>query len=232
MKPKYDLHLSIYRVSQATINSIEKLGFTRDEFANNRYCDTTVYHGTYNGTEELPSDNLWNKLESIFIADETFIGSLEEEESFPEYTYSIKNSALLNSLKMKNNLPSFPSYRTPAGVSKACDIHINFSLENSSEESIKRIEELNLASFDKPQVDGIHRIFSITCETIIDGQALFKYFQEYLTMMPNIDVKLKFEATRRFLRIPKGSPVLPIANSQDVRSWLKLSENTRENVII
>jgi hypothetical protein len=232
MKSKYDLHLSIYRVSQSTIKSVEKLGFIRDEFANNRYCDTTVYHGTYYGVEELPSDNLWNELERIFIADETFIGSLEEEESFPKQTYYVKNLDLPNSSKTERNLLSFPSSTTPVGVSKACDIHINFSLDNSSEESIKKIEELNLASFDKPQIDGTHRIFSITCETINDGQAIFQYFQEYLKILPNIDVKMKFEATRRFLRIPKGSPVLPIVYSQDIKSWLKSSEDVRKNVII
>jgi hypothetical protein len=224
VQPKYDLHLSAYAISQDTVREVESLGFRRDEFANNRRCDTTAYHGTYRGSETLPSDSLWARIKDTLGADNSFVGGLEEEEFFPQQTRFLKTSSCDAPVVRRQLLIS----EVPrAGNYKACDIHINVSISETSKEALEAIEAIGLASFDKPAANGIvHRVFSATCETLDDGNALFDALLEWLNSLPELSAKVKFESTRRFMRLPADAPALPLVSHQNLQLWLEDDRNT------
>lgn len=213
---KFDLHLSAYRIAPSTIKSVEALGFTRDEFANNTRCDTTAYHGTFRGNRVLPNNDLWSELQRVFHADTAFIGGLEEEEFDPSETVQLRGT----STKAPESAHPIGMAPPPSGTYKACDIHINISLEKTSAEALKYVDALHLASFDKPQEDGIHRVFSGTCQSVPSGLKLFAALRAYLQAVPNLVGKMKFERTTRFLRIPADAPALPLTSDIQLKEWL------------
>jgi hypothetical protein len=218
MNKKYDIHLSAYTISNKSIKAFEALGFQRDEFANNTRCEVTAYHGTYRGNEKLPSNKLWDKLCNILEADNEFTGGLEEEEFDANGTVFFDRDD-----KIKENvsyLPSLTTEQPKPKIYKACDIHINIDLENSNKSSLKYLEILQVASFDKPKDGKIHRIYTITNETVQDGEKTFLILSEYLKSINGLKGKLKLEKTTRFLRIPETAYTLPFTSSESFKKWL------------
>lgn len=217
---KFDLHLSAYTISLETIREVEALGFRRDEFANNTRCDTTAYHGTFRGERQLPDNALWHQLRGVFDGDTSFVGGLEEEEFAPSETVQlVGGSGNPPSLR-----PPIAASAPAAGTYKACDIHININLSRTMPESLLAVETLELASFDKPQEDGIHRVFSATCASVDSGRALFRALKDYLSLVPGLVGKLKFERTTRFLRVPADAPALPLTDDNQLSDWLRNCE--------
>lgn len=218
---KFDLHLSAYAITPETIRKVEALGFRRDEFANNTRCDTTAYHGTFRGERQLPDDELWHELDRVFEEDASFVGGLEEEEFSPSETIQLIGS---------NGNP--PSMRPPiaasapaAGTYKACDIHINVNLPKTTPEALQAVEALELAAFDKPQDNGTHRVFSATCASLESGRTLFRELKDYLSLVPGLVGKMKFERTTRFLRVPADAPALPLTDDSQLSNWLRNCES-------
>lgn len=214
---KFDLHLSAYSLSPDTIRKVEALGFKRDMFANNRRCDTTAYHGTFRGERSLPDDGLWKQLEDIFRSDTSFVGGLEEEVFTPAEVIRFNGDSSITprpAADLQSQVPAPGSY-------KACDIHINVDLEASSDQGIAYLESFGLASFDKPQENGTHRVYSATCASIESGRKLFRELTDILPTIPGLVGKMKFEAVTRFLRLPNTAPALPLTSDNQLEAWLR-----------
>ncbi len=220
MNLKYDIHLSASQISQQTIEAIVQLGFQRDEFANNTRCETTAYHGTYRGLELLPNDSLWSNLCNILDNDPEFIGGLEEEEFDPTETlfFSGRESSF------QNIFPKMLTEQPPPNVYKACDIHISIDLEKSNSANLKYLEALEVASFDKPKDGVIHRIFTVTCESIDDGRKAYLIIGDYIKSIGSLIGKMKYEKTVRFYRRPETAYTLPLTNKRSFQMWLNQLE--------
>ena len=221
MQVKYDIHLSAYEISRKAIEQFELLGFQRDEFANNTRCEVTAYHGTYRGKEHLPNTDLWDKLCNILNEDITFSGGLEEEEFKADGTIFFTGEGQ----EVKPLLPAFETEQPEPKVYKACDIHINIDIENSDIECLKYLEALQVASFDKPKDGKVHRIYTITTDTLENGLKAFSIIREYLKDINGLKGKMKLEKTTRFLRKPETAYTLPLTNSQAFERWLEKLEN-------
>ena len=220
MTIKYDIHLSAFEISRKSIIDFEILGFQRDEFANNTRCEITAYHGTYRGKDHLPNTDLWNKLCNVLEKDELFMGGLEEEEFDADSTMIFINSGM----EIKPLLPAMITEQPRPNVYKACDIHINIDLGKSDPYILKCLEALEVASFDKPKDGRIHRVYTITTETLEDGQKAFSIIGNYLNGMMGIVGKMKLEKTTRFFRKPSNAYVLPLINKSNFQTWLKQFE--------
>lgn len=220
MQIKYDIHLSAYQISEESIQEFETLGFERDEFANNTRCEVTAYHGTYRGKEHLPNTNLWENLCSILKKDTNFSGGLEEEE------FDAENSIFFTGVGQENKplLPAIETVQPKSGIYKSCDIHISIDIENSDSNCLKYLEVLQIASFDKSKNGKIHRVYTITTETLENGQKAFAIISDYLKNVKGLVGKMKIEKTTRFLRKPETAYTLPLTNSQSFERWLKKLE--------
>lgn len=217
MPATFDLHLSAYRLASETIRKVEALGFKRDEFTNNTRCDTTVYHGTFRGSRILPDDSLWDQLERVFRGDPSFVGGLEEEEFDPMDIVQLNGT----SLAWPRSFRPLGMSRPVAGTYKACDIHININLGVTMATALHAVEGLELASFDKPEHDGVHRIFSVTCENVESGRRLFMALSSHLRRVPGLVGKMKFEHTTRCIRVPLDAPALPLLSDRNLADWLR-----------
>lgn len=217
MSKNYDLHLSAYSISPETIVAVESLGFLRDKFANNRYCDTTAYHATYRGDSRLPNNKLWRDLEVALTQDSSFAGGLEEEEYTQEEVvhFAVDNVSEYNLVFVER----LPFHRPIANEYKVCDIHLNVALAESSA-AIAFISSIECASFDEPDTDGAHRIFSATCDSLDSGRKLFRLLCGILEIVPGLKAKMKFERTTRSIRIPLDAPALPLLSAGDLEHWL------------
>jgi hypothetical protein len=216
MDTKFDLHLSAYRIGVETVREIESCGFTRDEFANNTRCDATVYHATHRHEVVLPDDALWDHLARVLREDDSFVGALEEERCEPADVIYLTGTSrdappVCGPLQM-----TFP----PAGQIKTCDIHIRVHLGNTTTSALGCIQAMELASFDRPHDNEIHRIFSATCENQDSGKLLFCALSSYLSRVPGLVGRMKFEYTTRVLRLPSSAPALPLANDVQLTEWL------------
>ena len=189
MQVKYDIHLSAYEISRKAIEQFEFLGFQRDEFANNTRCEVTAYHGTYRGKEHLPNTDLWDNLCNILNKDVTFSGGLEEEEFEADGTIFFTGEGQ----QIKPLLPVLETEQPAPKVYKACDIHINIDLENSDIDCLKYLEALQVASFDKPKDGRVHRIYTITTDTLENGLKAFSIISEYLKDIKGLKGKMKLE---------------------------------------
>jgi hypothetical protein len=216
MNKKYDIHLSAYTISNKSIKAFEALGFQRDEFANNTRCEVTAYHGTYRGNEKLPNNDLWKKLSQILNSDIEFSGGLEEEEFDGDATIFFE-SDVIDNIEM---LPKLETEQPEPNIYKACDIHINIDLGKSDTSALKYLECLEVASFDKPKNGKIHRIYTVTTETIEDGEKAFKILSDYLKRNNGLNGKIKLEKTTRFLRKPDTAYTLPYTSSKSFKNWL------------
>lgn len=219
MSKKYDLHLSAYSISPETITVVESLGFRRDKFANSRYCDTTVYHATYRGDSRLPDDVLWQNLRVVLAQDSSFVGGLEEEECVQEEV--LRFSATEVSEGKPVSVEKLPFHHCTANEYKACDIHLNVTLVESSAAAIEYVASMEFTSFDKLEADGVHRVFSATCESLEGGMKLFRFLCGVLETVPDLNAKMKFERTTRFVRYPSAAPALPLLSDSDLETWLR-----------
>jgi hypothetical protein len=226
MKAKYDLHLSAYSISLISIRRLEELGFKRDEFANNTKCEATAYHGTFKGNDVLPSNPLWDKICDILNKDDDFSGGLEEEEYDEESIIHFSSQKVNNNISL-SPLPIMYTEQPAIGRYKACDIHINIDLSQSALNSLKCLESLEVASFDRQEDNGVHRIFTITCETILDGLEAFSIIGNYLKCIPSLSGKIKIEKTTRFLRQPIAGTSLPLTSNTAFQDWKKRLEKVR-----
>jgi hypothetical protein len=224
MAPKYDIHLSAYEIGPQTISDLEDLGFVRDEFANNTRCDATQYHGTYRGLAQLPDDSLWDQARESLNRDEIFSGGLEEEV-FDEAEVQRFNGGG-KSLTMP---PRMNIIQPPPNVYKACDLHINVDLAASTNEGLRYLEALQVASFDRPQNGAVHRVFTITFETYEDGLLAFDTLHKHLKEMRGLVGKMKLEKTVRFYRKPSNAPSLPLTTNHSFRYWLSEFDLTYES---
>ena len=220
MSLKYDLHLSAYEISKETIAEFENLGFQRDEFSNNTNCDITVYHGTYKGLNYQPGSEIWSTLCELLQNDDFFSGSLEEE-SFETESVAF---FLGKGNEIKPTLPALKTKQPAPNTYKACDIHISIDLEDSRPTSISHLENLGVASFDRYKNGKMHRIYTITTETLEDGYKTFSIINDYLKDIKGIVGKMKLEKTTRHLRKPLNAPSLPLTNCQFFQEWLKKIE--------
>jgi hypothetical protein len=221
MQVKYDIHLSAYEISKESIQQFENLGFQRDEFANNTRCEVTAYHGTYRGEEHLPNTDLWDNLCSILNNDITFSGGLEEEEFSTNGTIEFSGQGK----EVKPLLPALETEQPLPNYYKACDIHINIDVEKTDPNCLNYLEALQVASFDKPRNGKIHRIYTITTDTLENGEKAFTIISEYLKDIKGLVGKMKLEKTTRFLRKPETAYTLPLTNSQAFERWLIKLEN-------
>lgn len=204
------------RLGFKQIRQLERLGFRRDEFANNTRCVASEYHATYRGMQQLPDDGLWQAVGNLLLSDETFRGCLEEESMEPGYECEFDGKATA----LPAVLPPLPLIDVPAGKHKACDLHIGINLTASTPTAIGHVEQLQVASFDKPIPGGVRRVYSITCETPEDGRAMFKVLAEHLARVPGLQGKIKLELTTRYMRHPDDAPTLPLTTTGAVADWL------------
>lgn len=217
----YDLHLSAALISQSTIASLNQLGFVRDEFANLTFCHTGEYHATYRGSNRLPDDGLWDSICFLLENDERFSGYLEEEANESAYRRELFGAGFL----MPVLLPPIGLVECPAGVQKVCDIHIGISLSGSGEQAIEYLKQLELSSVDKPSADGIRRVYTLTCESLEDGERLFLWLSQHLSAVPGLKGTIKLEKISKHFRRPEDATTLPIATMEAVSAWFsKLPE--------
>lgn len=224
----WDIHLSAFRIAPATVKRIEHLGFARDEFANNTRCLASEYHGTYRGKRQLPDDGLWNETCQLLLADGIFRGCLEEESIDPRHQREMDGKGCL----APSLLPQLRHKEVPAGKQKACDLHIGVELGRSPPAAIEQLESLKIASFEKPIPDGIRRVYTITCETVEDGEKLFDVLQRHLSQVPDLRGKMKLERTTRCFRHPDDAPVLPLTTREMVSEWIASVSASQAKMIL
>jgi hypothetical protein len=212
----YDIHVSAYQLLPTTVSLLGRLGFGRDSFINNTRCDRTIYHGTFRGSGVLPDDVLWSNIADAVDRDKSFIGSVEQESFDDDDIKFIVPAAFA----VARPLQAMPFHQPRPGEYKQCDIHVNVACATSGADSLALLDLLCLPSFDKPCADGIHRVFSITCDNLQAGEALFRAFLAYLHTFPNLSAKLKLERTDRVLRVPTNAPSLPILSRIDLAAWM------------
>lgn len=209
----FDLHLAAFRIDPGTISQLERMGFVRDEFANNTRCERSEYHATYRGAMALPSDSLWQQTVEFLKTDNNFSGGLEEERAGNSEEFTGDSSFWPGAPR------AIESVTCPAGKHKACDIHIRIELEQSSEEAVNFLERLTLASFEKPGPRGVRRIYTATSETVEDGEKLFSALVSLLRTVPGLRGRAKLEYTTRFFRFPEDAPSLPLVTTSALRRW-------------
>lgn len=226
--PKYDLHLSAYAIKPETVRQLTDFGFTRDEFANNRYCDTTAYHGSFHGWRA--DNDKWDEVTTILSRDETFNGGLEEEIALPyfrkELSFEPSPKFIVEdyvSLALKATFPEKKAVSCPIGRQKACDIHINMDWQYTVNAVKKVMDELGIVSFDRPTNNrvGFNRIYTLTFEDLSEGVMCFDTITSVIDMMnakgssdtPGIlgfVGKIKLEITTRIYRKPLDGILLPL----------------------
>jgi hypothetical protein len=211
----YDMHLSAALISQSTIARLNQIGFVRDEFVNLTFCHTGEYHATYRGSNPLPDDDLWDNICFLLESDERFSGYLEEEANESVYRRKLLGTGFV----MPEFLPPIRLVECPAGVQKLCDIHIGISLSHSAESAIEYLKRLELSSVDKPSPDGIRRVYTLTCESLKDGERLYLWLGQHLSTLPGLRGTIKLEKISKHFRKPENATTLPIATLKAVSQW-------------
>jgi hypothetical protein len=222
----YDIHLAATKISRDATEKLAVLGFERDQFVNLTCCHTGEYHGTYRGSELLPNEVLWQQINAILEADgDKFSGYLEQEMTEPKFRGLIEGRGPA----MPPALPQLKIEDCPASKHKSCDLHVGINLTASDKLAVRLLDGLNLSSVDKDVPNqGQRRVYTITFESLLDGERVFAAFYEYLRSVPGLRGKLKLEKIVRNIRIPADAAVLPIATSEAVAVWLpKLLEINR-----
>jgi hypothetical protein len=132
----------------------------------------------------------------------------------------------------RSPLAAFEMEAVPPGSHKACDIHLGIELNLSSAESCDALEDLRMASFDRQGEQGVRRIYTVTCESYDDGEAIYETLYSFIRALPGFIGKIKLEETTRYLRHPTHADGLPIVTVTAASRWLnvtqeRLSEATR-----
>jgi len=226
--PKYDLHLSAYAIKSETIQQLTEFGFTRDEFANNRYCDTTAYHGSFHDWQA--DKEKWDDVVTILSRDETFNGGLEEEIALPYFRKKLSFEPAVKfivadyvSLALKSLFPKKKAVPSPVGRQKACDIHINLDWQYTVDVIKKIMDELGIVSFDRPTNNsaGFNRIYTLTFEDLSEGVECFDTITGVINKLNTEGTpdtsgilgfvgKVKLEITTRAYRKPLDGILLPL----------------------
>lgn len=216
-KYTYDLHISTDSISPSSITALEGLGFIEDEFYNNRNSTPVFWHATFSKHYHEPDDQLWKNILHIVNEDRIFSGTIEEEkfEGGNRFFYANVN---------KNDIPSLDPFVLEVcapGEHKACDIHINVDKNKTPEKIMTFIDELNLISFERTLKDSSHRIYSLTFETLEDGQATLKLLDSLFSQLSGFHGKMKLEEIHRFHTHPAHTTQLPIVRSNFLKNWIK-----------
>lgn len=211
----YDMHLAAKEISPNVVRALSEAGFQRDEFANLTHCHTGQYHGTFRGTIPLPSRELWDEIRSLLENDNGFSGYLEEEMCTDEWRKPLSGQGSA----IADYLPPVHSITCPAGMRKACDIHIAVFLESSDDAAIDYMRRLEASSVDRPGPEGIRRVYTITCESLADGRRLFTELYSHFRNVPGLHGRMKLEVTTRHYRKPDDATTLPIATKENVTAW-------------
>ena len=213
---KHDLHLSALSISRATCDQLEEIGFVRDQFANNRLCVASAYHGTYAGQRTIPDEGFWRQLCQLLLSDTHFAGHLEEERTARRELISVSSVEP----RTKARLLPFTLEPVPCGRYKACDIHLGVELSASSRESIETLEALGMISFERYGGNGVRRVYTVTCESDDDGHALYEKLCGIVKGQLGFVGKIKLEMISRYLRYPSDVDGLPIVSRESVARWL------------
>ncbi len=213
---EYDMHLAALEISRETVAKLNDNGFKRDDFANLTYCHTGDYHGTYRAAAQLPNKDLWDRICSLLDADEGFSGYLEEELCEEEWREPLGGGGSSSSAY----LPAMTMITCPVGRRKACDIHMAVFLDSTSDSAVEYMNRLKAPSVDRPGPEGIRRVYTITCESLADGQRLFRELYRHLSIVPGLYGRMKLEVTTRHYRKPADAMTLPLATKDAIASWL------------
>ncbi|NQZ85354.1 MAG: hypothetical protein HRU03_06560 [Nanoarchaeales archaeon] len=213
-----DIHISAKKIGALSVKKLNNLGFKRDEFVNNTKCEISEYHGTYEGNVKIPSLELWNEIVDILKLDKNFNGGLEEE-IFNNETCRVlfENDC---SLSFPNKFSKIKIVKTPIGIRKKCDIHININLSKSSIQSVEFLDCLEITSFERMLDDEIHKIYTVTLDDSKKGFELFEILKKYLLCVPGLYGKMKFEICSNFYRFPDSAYVLPIVETNFIDDYL------------
>lgn len=212
---EYDLHLAAARISSETVTELSALGFCRDGFSNYVRCETGEYHASFKHTESLPDDGLWQRVCRLLQRDERFSGYLEMEEEPHESRCILFGESVCEPLP----LPPIPMARCSAKVSKACDLHIGVELSESTMHAIERMDRMEVSAVDKKTCRGTRRVYTVTFESLEDGEQAFSILRRHLTTVPGLRGKVKLERVVRCLRKPLDAITLPIVTRQAGRLW-------------
>ncbi len=218
MRTWIDIHLSAEAISPKTVAQLEGLGFKEDFFRNNRNSNPPHYHAFYKEHFGEQSDELWGNAVALLKSDLGFRGCLEEEEFSDGFRHELDTRAL--AIAGTGSVRSFVLETCKPGEHKACDIHINIDLEQTSLEGLKKLEEFNFISFER-KVDGkMRRIHSLTFENLEQGKEVFETLHLLLKQVRGLVGKMKLEKVTRFMVHPSGAEQLPIVRDAFARSWL------------
>ncbi len=220
MNTQIDMHLSAEAIGLETIVRLEGLGFKKDFFQNNRNSKPPHYHASYRHHFREPNDELWQSAVDLLRSDPGFRGCLEEEEFSDGLRYHFDTRSLTGG--SKEVIRPFALETCKPGEHKACDIHINVDLEQTSSEGLKELEKFNFISFER-EVDGVlRRVYSLTFEHIDRGKEVFESLRNRFEQIPGLVGKMKLEKVTRFMVHPIGAEQLPIVRDAFVQSWLVL----------
>lgn len=204
----YDLHFSGYQVDQALISALLDQGFTRDLFTNNKRCSTTQFHATYKGDREV-NPELFQEVCDLMKKYDGTVADLEFESS----DSSLK---AFFELQEKGTLPQalmiepFKFRDCPAGITKACDIHLAIDVMRSSAYALHILEEMQMVSFDRPIDGGFKRIYTMTYEDRVSAEKMFERLRSLLSSLHMFSGKLKLEYLEEQYKMPANAPVLPL----------------------
>lgn len=211
----FDMHLAAASISRDTVVKLAQHGFKRDEFANLTFCHTGDYHGTFRGATPLPSKQLWEDICALLEADEGFSGYLEEESCGEQWRREFNGL----SSGSGEHLPPVLMTTCPAGMRKACDIHMALYLDSSPISAVEFMNSLGCASVDRVGPEGVRRVYTITCESLEDGRQLFAELSDHLSRVNGLNGRMKLEVTTRHYRKPADAMTLPIATKDAVAAW-------------
>lgn len=212
---KYDIHVAAKEISPNVVRALSEAGFQRDEFANLTRCHTGQYHGTFRGAVPLPSRDLWDEICSLLESDDAFFGYMEEEMCTDEWRRPLTGQGSA----ITDYLPPVHTITCPAGMRKACDLHMAVFLESSDDAAIDYMSRLQASSVDRPGPEGIRRVYTITCESLADGRRLFTELYNHFRNVPGLHGRMKLEVTTRHYRKPDDATTLPLATKENIAAW-------------
>jgi len=215
-----DLHLAAADIGYDTRVALEGLHFEEDYFDDCRNCAASVYHATFRGEQE-PDDQLWSSVCAILRSDTKFRGTLELEELVR--TSTSRGRPLAESALP----PALPIRICPAGITKACDVHLAVRANDASKASGDWLNALDIASFSKHRTDGRWRIFTATFLRLPDGERFFDAVLQRIPGGGERGVNGKLERLVYGLRLPADAGTLPLTTREELDQWLRRLDHDR-----
>lgn len=210
----YETHIAADLIDEFTKSIFLDAGFKSNEFIRHREVSASAWRATWKSNKKRTQKE-WNDWANI-LKSSSFQGTLIEE-LFDTATLNVFSG----SAKRKRIAPppSLVATNVPPGEYKACDIHISIDLTRSDPASVSEIERICNASVDrKPK--GSKRIFTVTCERLLDGHAICEQLSSHLETLESLYGKIYLEQILRYERIPNNTPVLKRVDSKHAADWL------------